>query len=603
MKTGAAVISKFLESKITSSGVYQFVNKNKEIIYIGKAKNLTRRLSDYLKPDTPKAEIILRNISDIIVLHTKNEYEALILEGSLIKKLKPRYNVLLKDDKSFPYIVIDDKSTFPQIIKYRGKDLKNKIAYGPFPQARELNKAIELLQKLFLLRSCSDSFFKSRTKPCILYQIKQCSAPCVNKISSPEYKELVKQVKEFLKGNTSSVYEKLFVEMNEASQKQDYEIAAKCRDRIKILSQIITQGNSLFDGVGDIDVICLDKIVDQIILQISFIRLGAIAGYQVIFVDTLDDSFYEVLSAFISSFYLKNVTPNEIYISTELGNSQKTYLEDILQQLDQRHTKIVIPKNGNKKKILDYFKSVLERTKIEKLTSWQRHKIFFSELESLLDISFPIKKIEIVDNSHCFGSHAVGAIVSCGLEGFQKTQYRRYNIKTTKSADDYAMLYEVISRRFAERNKYDLPHLMIIDGGKGHLKIVLDILKINHITNIVVIAIAKGKDRNSGNEIIYTNNDIIMLDKTSKLKQYIQVLRDEAHRVAISSYRKSALSSIDQSVLDSVPGIGKVRKRKLLTIFGSVKNLQKASLEEIRGVAGIDNKISKIIYQYLNKES
>jgi excinuclease ABC subunit C len=602
MKTGVDVIKASLDSDVLSPGVYQFINKNKEIIYIGKAKNLRKRLASYLKADSVKTEIVVKNIYDVVILKTLNETEALILEASLIRKYKPKYNILLKDDKSFPYIVIDEQEPFPKITKYRGKDLKGKIVYGPFPSVKDLDKAIELLQKLFLLRSCSDLTFRNRKKPCILYQMQQCSAPCVNKISIDEYKAEIKKVKEFLSGNRKSLYDDLFLAMNKASQKQDYEIAAKYRDRINILSQITKNSNSIFKDIDDVDVICIDEFMDQIIVQVSFIRLGQITGHKVFIFNILYESLGEVLCTFLSNFYSNQFVPEEILLSLELEKSYQKYIEDLLYSTHNKRYKINVPRSGNKIHVVKNCMSVLESTKVEKFESFNKHQLFIAELESLLKIKSTVSKIEIFDNSHCFGSYAVGAIVACGINGFQKSQYRRYNIKSIKDADDYGMLYEVLTRRFSERNKYNLPNLMIIDGGKGHLKVVVDFLRLHCINDIIVISIAKGRDRNSGNEVIYTTDNTIILDKSSKIKQYIQLLRDEAHRVAISGYRKRALSSFDQSILDNIPGIGKVRKQKLLTFFGSVKNLKEASLEEIRNVTGIDSKMSKMIYQYLNKD-
>ncbi|MBP9792073.1 MAG: excinuclease ABC subunit UvrC [Rickettsiales bacterium] len=602
MKTGVDVIKESLASDLISPGVYQFINKNKEIIYIGKAKNLRKRLSSYLRADSVKTEIVVQNICDVVILKTLNETEALILEASLIRKYKPKYNILLKDDKSFPYITIDEQELFPKIIKYRGKDLKDKIVYGPFPSVKDLDKAIELLQKLFLLRSCSDVVFRNRKKPCILYQMQQCSAPCVNNISIDAYKAEINKVKDFLSGHRKSLYDDLFLMMNKASNQQDYELAAKYRDRINILSQITKNSHSLLKDIEDVDVICINEFMDQIIVQVSFIRLGAITGHKVFVFNVLYESLGEVLCTFLSNFYSNQFVPDEILLSLELEKSYQQYIEDLLYKIYNKHYKINVPSSRNKTDIVEYCMSVLESKKAETFESFNKHQLFIAELESLLQIKSGVRKIEIFDNSHCFGSYAVGAIVASGINGFQKSQYRRYNIKSIKGADDYAMLHEVLTRRFSERNKYNLPDLMIIDGGKGHLKVVVDFLSLHCINDIFVVSIAKGRDRNSGNEVIYTRENTIILDKSSKVKQYIQLLRDEAHRVAISGYRNRALSSFDQSILDNIPGIGKVRKQKLLTFFGSVKNLKEASLEEIRNVTGIDSKISKMIYQYLNKD-
>ena len=601
MKTGAKIINDFLGRDIELPGVYKFLNKQKEIIYIGKAKNLRNRLTSYLRNDDKKVITILNQLYEIEIEKTKNEYEALILENSLIKHFKPKYNILLKDDKSFPYILIDESHSFPKLIKYRGDNYKDQILYGPFTNVKELNASIETLQKLFLLRSCSDSFFKNRKTPCILYQIKQCSAPCVNKISYAQYQGLLVQCKLFLGGRNKVLYKKLYEMMDSASKKQHYEAAAKYRDRIQLLSSTMAKQNNLMKDVVDSDVICLEYCLDKVMISIAFIRLGKITGYQVIMVDVFD-GLSEILQIFISRFYIKNLMPAQIIIDKLLSKSQEEFLEKFLKKLNKKTVKIVSPVIGDKKKILSDCKFWLQNKVMQKLKILKNHQKYIFGLKDLLGVNADLNRIEIFDNSHCFGSDAVGAVVVCDTRGFNKSSYRKYNFDRDIGKDDYLMLREVLKRRFGEVRSHDLPNLLIVDGGKVHLKIAVDFFQRHSINGVYVISVAKGRDRNSGNETIYTqNNEAILLDKTNKLKQYIQLLRDEAHNFAISSYRKRSLSKINDSVLDDIPGIGKAKKKKLLTFFGSVTNLKNASLEEIENVVGIDSKTSKVIYQYLNK--
>lgn len=603
MKTGSEVINKFIETGIESPGVYQFLNNCKEIIYIGKAKNINKRLSSYLKPNSIKTQMILKNINEVIVLQTESEYDALVLEANLIKKVKPRYNIVLKDDKSFPYIVIDEKHAFPRIIKYRGTDLKDKVFYGPFPYAKSLDEAIEVLQKLFLLRSCGDAFFRSRKSPCMLYQVKQCSAPCVDKISRSLYGALVMQVKDFLSGRSKELYASLFHSMNKASQEQEYEIAAKYRDRIQMLSKFVKKSAASLELVLDADVVCFVRHMEQLLIQISFVRLGSIVGHKVIEVDIVGEDILEVLQIVISNFYFNNFVPNNIVFTEDLCGIHVKSFESFLRNRHKKNVRVTSPLKGPKKKLLGYCYSVLNNESYRRIKSFESHSQYILELETLLCIPQIIKKIEVFDNSHCFGSHAIGAIIACDAVGFHKGHYRRYNIDKGVGADDYRMLYEVLKKRFASDNDLTLPELIIIDGGKGHLKVVLEFFATHHIDGIKVISVAKGRNRNSGNEIIYTNdNNVIMLEKTSKLKQYIQLLRDEAHRFAISGYRRKALSSMDNSVLDNIPGVGVVRKKQLLTFFGSIKNLSAASVEEIEKVPGINKTMSELVYKYINKE-
>lgn len=606
LKDKLALLKKFIHTCPNSTGVYKMLGINKEVLYVGKAKSLKSRLSDYLQLAnlSIKNQKLIAKIDDIDVITTNNETEALILESNLIKKFKPKYNILLKDDKSFPYIFINEQHEYPMITSYRGDKKKDGTYFGPFTSKKNVDESLSLLQKAFLLRSCSDAMFKSRTRPCILYQLKRCSAPCVHKISSTAYHELVLQAKDFLSSKTHDLQNELIKKMEEASEQLDYEKAAICRDRIKALSSIqVKQVVDVNTGSSDFDVIavaCTDSVA---VLNIFFIRSGKNLGNKIYnFTDIQGTSHSEIISDFISTFYQNNTAPSEI-ITSHLPQDQK-FLEDSLSSMHSKRINIIVPKRGVKHDLLKFAMNNTESNLKHKSLLSNKYKNMLEELKKFFGMSKDINRIEVYDNSHISGTNAIGAMVVFSGNGFNKAEYRKYNIKFNDAnkgiPDDYYMMSEMLTRRL--KNTSNLPELMIIDGGLGHMSTatkVCDPLGVK----VFMISLAKGVDRNSGNETIYTSTkDVIILNKDDKIKQFLQVLRDEAHRFAITSHRKKRTANMTKSRLDDIPGIGKKRKSKLLNFFGSLDGLRTASIEELQHVEGINQKVAEKIYSFFHKD-
>ena len=601
---GIETVKSYLRIAPKSSGVYQFFNSKRDVIYIGKAKNLYSRLTNYAPLDGNSHRIcqMIANADAVDVIKTNNELEALLLEANLIKKFKPRYNILLKDDKSFPYLLIREDHPYPQIAKYRGiKDLKGSY-YGPFTSPAKAEETLSYLQKVFLLRSCSDAYFASRKRPCLLYQIKRCSAPCVNKIAQDDYLLLVKQANDFLSGKNFELQKQLAHQMHEASDKYAYEEASQYRDRIKMLSYIQAKQVVDLQEIGDLDVIAIGNIGGIVAVQIFFFRTGQNLGNKTYFPEHVEDAgFDEILSNFLLHFYQHNHIPPSIILSNQITDND--LLQQALAAFCGHKVKIEIPKQGKKYELvkfaLDNIKCEIEK----KLNTKAYHKAMLKEMELLFDLPIEIKRVEIYDNSHISGKFAVGTMVVSGEDGFEKKEYRKYNIahigKDT-GGDDYSMMKEMLTRRF----KRDLPkpELILIDGGAGHLSVASNVIKTLKIQGVCVVGIAKGMDRNSGRESFFTlGKGEFTLDRNNKVMKYLQILRDEAHRFAIASHRAKRSAAIKSSILDMIPGIGAKRKKILLSFFGSVEHIENASIDQLQQVKTINIKIAEKIYGYLHK--
>ncbi len=598
------VIKAYLKVAPRSAGVYQIFNSKRDIIYIGKAKNLHSRLTSYASLEGHSDRIchMISNADSIDIIKTNNELEALLLEANLIKKFKPRYNVLLKDDKSFPYLLIKEDHFYPQIAKYRGiKDHKGSY-YGPFTSPAKVEEVMSYLQKIFLLRSCSDSYFASRKRPCLLYQIKRCSAPCVNKISQSEYLLLVKQAKDFLSGKSSALQNQLAKQMHDASDRCAYEEAGQYRDRIKMLSYIQAKQMVDLQDMGDVDVIAVCSLSGVIAIQIFFFRTGQNLGNQTYFPEQVEDMERgEIVSNFLLHFYQRNHIPTLIILSDKID--EVDLVQQALIGLCGHSVKIEVPKQGKKYELvkfaLDNIKCEIEK----KLSAKSHHLAMLKELGVLFGLSNGISRVEIYDNSHISGKFAAGAMVVSGEHGFEKKEYRKYNIahvgKDT-GGDDYSMMKEMLTRRF----KRDLPkpELVLIDGGAGHLSVAVNVLSSLGIDGVCLVGIAKGTDRNAGRESFFTlNNGEFTLSRDSKVMKYLQILRDEAHRFAITSHRAKRSAAIKTSVLDMISGVGSKRKKMLLSFFGSVENIENASIDQLQVVEGINSKIAEKIYRYFHK--
>jgi excinuclease ABC subunit C len=606
---GKDLIKKKIPLISNSPGVYRMLGKKNQVLYVGKAKNLPNRLRDYaLGKNLPiRTNRMLALTNNLEIITTGSEAEALLLEANLIKKFKPKFNILLKDDKSFPYIFIEKDCEWPQLSKHRGVKNKKGHYFGPFASVGSANWTIKILQKVFLLRVCNDAVFKNRDRACILFQIKRCAAPCVNSISKEEYAKLVSNAVDFLSGKSKIIQKKLSVEMEKNSKKMDYEKAAIIRDRIKSLTQIQSSQNISSTNLNNADVISISQEASKSCIQVFFYRSKQNWGNQSFFPKHDEDhTAEEVLTSFIAQFYENKNAPAEILVNKKINDIN--LIKTALEKKEKKLISIKIATKGNALKV----SKMAEKNAKEALT----RKIFESETNTkLLDqvtekfkLNISPRIIEVYDNSHIQGAHAVGALISFGTEGFIKKRYRKFNIKNTNlnSGDDYGMLKEVLERRFAKiiqnKNQSDvvIPDLVIVDGGKGQYSISRKILDDYGFHDIPIIAIAKGKNRNQGDETFIHKNDSIKLDKREPLLFFLQRLRDEAHRFAISSHRIKRKKSLSKSLLDEINGIGRTRKRALLNYFGSAKAVESASFEDLKNVDGIETSVAKKIHDFFH---
>lgn len=597
----------------SASGIYKMLDTNGQVLYVGKAKNLAKRVSNYCQPERLEYRIqsMVSQVASVEIITTATEKDALLLEANLIKKYEPKYNILLKDDKSYPYILITEDHEYPRIAKHRGA---RKIAgkyYGPFASAGAVNKAITDLQKAFLIRPCSDSYFAARTRPCMEYQIKRCSAPCVGKISVNDYADLVKQVHKFIKGGSREIQEQLVSLMEKESAAMNYEKAASYRDRIKALNQIQSQQIVSISSLDDADIIGIYSEAGQTCVQVFFFRSGQNYGNRAFFPkNSSEQPVSEIISAFISQFYNEdNIPPKDIIVSDSANEDD--LLEEALSELSNYKVKITQPKLGEKKKLVENAVKNAKNALSQKLLGNSKQQQLLDEVAKVFDLSNPPKRIEVYDNSHISGKYQVGAMIVAGEDGFNKKAYRRYNMeeKDVRNSDDYAMMHAMIMRRF-KRLKQDSPEkqegiwpdLVLIDGGKGQLSVALKALEeLGLKGQINIAAISKGPDRNAGREQFHMESrDAFTLEYNNPVMYYLQTLRDEAHRFAIGSHRKKRSKSVSKSAFDEIPGIGPKRKKILLNHFGSLEDVKNATLEELQQAEGIDKVIAQQIYNYFH---
>ncbi|MSO13533.1 excinuclease ABC subunit UvrC [Rickettsiales endosymbiont of Trichoplax sp. H2] len=603
IKKGIDVIKACVNNLASKPGIYKMICKSGEIIYIGKAKNLKKRVSQYANinnlPYRLKRMISL--IYKIDILFTKSEIEALILEADLIKSIKPKYNIALKDDKSFPYIILDKNHNFPKIKKFRGKKNEASIFYGPFLSVEKLDKVIVELQKLFLVRNCTDYYFTTRKRPCLMYQIKRCSAPCVGKITKEDYQIQVNSLKKFLSGKSQDLISELIKEMDCMSNNMQYEGAAVIRDKIKLLNYI--KSKSIFQGFSsrniDIFIYKEDIAIQKYCIKTYVIRDGHSFGDKCEFFDknpleTID----EVIYKYIIAFYQNNYMPNEIWCNNKI---KYEVIKQAINKQQSYQTKVLYPKNSGDEKIFNF---VIDNTQ-EEFKKYRYNYLakidIFKDLMNKFDLSYIPEKIEVYDNSHNHGANPVGCVVVVGQDGFIKNEYRKYKIKLEKCMDDYQMLREVIRRRFKNINYTNLPDLVLIDGGKGQLTSVMDEFKKLDIHNINVVAMSKGINRNSGREFFHQKSkSSFQIDKNNKTLLFLQNIRDEAHRYAITTHRNLMRKNLKKSELDSIKGIGLKRRKSLFLHFNSINDLKLASEDEIAKIKGINKELAKNIFQYIH---
>ncbi|WP_169570136.1 excinuclease ABC subunit UvrC [Sneathiella limimaris] len=615
---GSNVIKRFLKTLPSTPGVYRMLDKNEQVLYVGKAKNLKNRVSSYTKI-TGQSSRILRMVSltyamEFVSTHT--EVEALLLEANLIKKLKPRYNIILRDDKSFPYILITGDHDWPQITKHRGARNRKGEYFGPFASAGAVNDTLATFQRLFPLRSCSDSDFNTRTRPCLQYQIKRCSAPCVGRISEEDYKVIVDEARSFLSGKSHAIQQQLADRMQTASDNLDFELAAVLRDRLKAMAHIQAKQTINLPNIDEADVIAAHQEGGQTCVQVFFIRSGQNLGNRAHYPShTKEEGPEEVLGAFIGQFYDTHPAPKNIWVSHT--PSEVTLLSEALSVRAEKKIEISTPKRGPKREMLDHAllnaRGALER----KLAENASQKRLLEAVGKLFEMEKAPQRIEVYDNSHIQGSHQVGALIVAGPEGFEKKSYRKFNIKDKDLApgDDYGMMREVLSRRFSRLQKEDpdrigegsgsreqWPDLVLIDGGLGQLSAALEVFNNLDIQDVKLAGIAKGPDRHAGRERFFLpGKSPFSLPQNDPTLYFLQRLRDEVHNYAITTHRAKRSKAIGKSPLDEIPGIGGKRKKALLNHFGSAKGVLDAALADLESVEGISKKLAKQIHDYLHE--
>ena len=605
---GKEVIKKELPLITKSPGVYRMINHKGDILYVGKAKNLPNRLKSYVseKNQIIRTERMLSQTHKIEITTTSNESEALLLEANLIKKFKPKFNILLKDDKSFPFIYIGNKNKWPQLTKHRGKKDKDGFYFGPFASAGSANWTIKMIQKIFQLRVCDDTVFKNRTRPCILYQIKRCSGPCVKYIRENEYKKTVEDAIKFVSGKSREIQKNLSRQMELASEELDFEKAAILRDRIKSLNIIQSSQRINEANLVEADVIAGYKESGKTCVQVFFYRSKQNWGNQAFFPKhDPDESLKNIINSFVAQFYENKSVPKSIILSEDI--KEKSLLEKTLSQKEKKDINISVARKGSKLKVINQAIKNAKDSLNRKLYESQNNKELFEEVSKKFNLETNINLIEVYDNSHIQGTNSVGALITYGDEGFIKKRYRKFNIKIQKNEqDDYGMMKEVLNRRFKRAiqekdNFLSFPDLILIDGGKGQYSVARDAMNELGLHDIPIIAIAKGKYRNSGNEKFFHNGKEYKFQKNDPTLFFLQRLRDEAHRFAVSAHRAKRKKSISKSLLDQIDGIGSIRKRALLNHFGSARAVESASIDEINSVEGVEEKVAKKIYNFFHE--
>ena len=605
---GKEVIKKELALIPKSPGVYRMLNHKGNLLYVGKAKNLPNRLKSYVseKNHIIRTERMLSQTHNIEVTTTANESEALLLEANLIKKFKPKFNILLKDDKSFPFIFIGNKEQWPQVTKHRGKKDKDGFYFGPFASAGSANWTIKMLQKIFLLRVCDEATFKNRKRPCILYQIKRCSAPCVGYVEKKDYKNSVDDAIKFVSGKSRDIQKNLSKQMEEASKKLDFEKASIFRDRIKSLNIIQSSQRINEANLVEADVIAAYKESGKTCIQVFFYRSKQNWGNQAYFPKhDPDQSISEIMSSFLMQFYENKNVPKLIILNLEIKD--KKLIEQTLSSKENKNISITIAKKGAKAKVISLAEKNAKESLNRKLYETNNNKNLFEGIVKKFNLKNNISLVEVYDNSHIQGTNSVGAMVTFGDEGFIKKRYRKFDIKTQGAEqDDFAMIKEVLNRRFKrailEKGNYlTLPDLILIDGGKGQYSTAKEALNEFGLYDLPMIAIAKGKLRNSGNETFFYSGKTFKFEKNDPTLFFMQRLRDEAHRFAINSHRAKRQKGIRRSLLDQIDGIGSIRKKALLNHFGSARSVESASFDEIKSVEGVEEKVAKKVYNFFHE--
>lgn len=611
LETGMAAIRETLNTLPTRPGVYRMQDSRGDVLYVGKARSLKNRVGSYVQMNRLPHRLLrmVAQTRSMTIVTTGSEAEALLLEAQLIKKFRPAYNVLLRDDKSFPFILLREDHDFPRIQKHRGAQKTKGKYFGPFASAGSVNQTLNALQKLFLLRSCTDSFFNNRSRPCLLYQIKRCSAPCVDRITKDAYAELVEDSRNFLSGKSTEVQKKLGAQMEKAAEELDFEMAALHRDRLKALTFI--QGNQAVNAAGlpDADIFALAAKGSTVCIQAFFIRGGQNWGHRSFFpAHTTNVEIEEVFSSFLMQFYDRMPPPKLVLLDRELPDAD--LLSEALGTRADYKVSVSKPQRGDRVKLLKQASRNAEEALDRRLAESSTQAKIMREMVDLLELEAVPDRIEIYDNSHIQGTNMVGGMVVAGPEGFRKNAYRKFNIKNPDTApgDDFAMMREVLERRFAraqkedpDREKGEWPDLVLIDGGKGQMSAAKDALEEIGVEDVNMIGVSKGPDRNSGRETFhFMDGRELNLPINSPVLFYLQRLRDEAHRFAIGAHRQKRAKTVGHSSLDDVPGIGPARKKAMLLHFGTARAVKNASLEDLQDAPGVSATVAQKVYDYFH---
>ncbi|MDA9501701.1 excinuclease ABC subunit UvrC [Bradyrhizobium sp. CCBAU 11357] len=621
LATGHEAIERAVRLAPTSPGVYRMLNASADVLYVGKAKNVKKRLSSYARQSAPLPARILRMIAATVtveIVSTTTETEALLLEANLIKQLRPRFNVQLRDDKSFPYILITGDHWAPQILKHRGAQTRPGRYFGPFASAGAVNRTITALQRAFLIRSCTDSFFESRTRPCLLHQIRRCAGPCTREIDFGGYSTLVREASDFLSGKSHAVKQELAGEMEKASNELEFERAALYRDRLAALSAIQSQQGINPRTVEEADVFAIHQEGGFSCVEVFFFRTGQNWGNRAYF-PRAEKSFTpeEVLGSFLAQFYDDKPPPKNILLSHEIEESE--LLANALSIKAGHKVEVTAPKRGEKKELVAHALTNAREALGRKLADTATQSRLLEAMATTLNLPHVPKRIEVYDNSHIQGTNAVGAMIVAGPDGFVKNQYRKFNIKSEgiTPGDDFAMMREVLERRFkrlinpsedtATKAKDDdfpqWPDLVIIDGGRGQLNAVREIFANLGLTQVSLMSVAKGPDRDAGRETLFMpEREAIKLEPRDPVLYFIQRLRDEAHRFVIGSHRKLRKKDIREAGLQEIPGIGPSRKRALLHHFGTLKEIERASIADLGKVPGVSAESARRIFEYFHPQ-
>ena len=612
VETGPSVIARHAKTAPGGPGVYRMIDAAGEVLYVGKARGLKKRVQSYARAQGHNNRIaaMIANTASMEFVTTPSETEALLLEANLIKRLKPRYNVVLRDDKSFPFILISRDHAFPQILKHRGARSRKGDYFGPFASAGAVGRTINTLQRAFLLRSCSDAYFETRVRPCLLFQIKRCSAPCTGEISEHDYEGLVDEALRFLTGESDEVKRRMHRLMDDASLKQDYERAASFRDRLTALSNVQSHQGINPQTVKDADVFAAHQDAGQTAIQVFFFRTGNNWGNRAYF-PRADKSLpvEEVLESFVAQFYDDKPPPKLVLLSHEIAG--RRLLAEALSLRAGHKIRVEAPQRGEKRELVSHALVNAREVSARRLAESSSQAAIFLRLAELFELEESPERVEVFDNSHISGTNPVGAMIVAGPEGFIRNQYRKFNMRSEDLApgDDYAMMREMLTRRFSKlaRDKdlaegWAAPDLVLIDGGPGQLSTALSVLDELGLSEIKLAAIAKGPDRNAGRERIYMKGrEPLLLEPRDPVLYCIQKFRDEAHRFAIGAHRARRKKQMHASPLDEIQGIGPTRKRALLQHFGSAKAVSRAGVADLAAVGGISAQMAKMIYDHFHE--